>query len=154
MLICEFCKQTYSENDATPRTEQLYIDGRLVHEDNWLECDCGGMLIPAKICPVCHENYMTEDEALCVECFETSCTFENCKEMGIEATENIDINGFLAFVFSDKEIEKILKNAFESMPESDQKLYIKKYCEEDVYFLASWLEERNKNDSVHKWNNQ
>ena len=146
MFICERCGKTEYENFAIS-TESVYNRyGEYSHtEEIVLQCDrCGGQLVPARLCPICGTEYIPDDEDLCDKCFENACTFENCEDMGAEATEHIDLNGFLFSVFSESEIEEILRKEFKSMPLSQQQYYIQRYCAEDTYYLESWLEEKNK----------
>ena len=144
MLICEYCGQVYDENDIEPCVERTYVGSELVHEEEYYGCDCGGMIVPAVQCGFCGE-YCTEDdlvEDICRKCLDEQCTYENVIEMGIECTENYELNGFLASVFSPREIEAILQITFEKMPKQTRDEYIEKYFNEDEYFSVSWLKER------------
>ena len=118
----------------------------LVHEEQYFACDCGGTIIPAVQCEKCGE-YCTEDELTddtCDKCLSKHCNYENVLEMGIEYQENYEINGFLASVFDQIEVEAILMVTFERLPKNERDKYIKKYFNEDKEFALSWLKEQGK----------
>jgi hypothetical protein len=74
---------------------------------------CKGYFEPMKECKICGE-YFTEDElsgGVCDECiYEHSTDIELCHKLGEEAEETIKINGFIASVFSEEQINEILWN--------------------------------------------
>ena len=146
MWVCENCGRPYDENYLEPEVEKLFIDGQLVHEEKGYYCHCGGSIVPAKQCEVCGEYYIEDDitDGVCYQCLDKQKTYENVIEMGIECVENIEVNGFLASVFTPQEIEAILMVAFEKLPKQVRDRYIDNYFEEDYYFAVSWLREQKK----------
>lgn len=102
-----------------------------------------------RLCHICGENYILEDDDLCDECFSKNCTLENCLEIGKEITEQYELNGFLASVFSVKSIENCLISAFMKLPQDRQEKLIEEYCGEDKFFFSAFLEEKAKNGNLH-----
>lgn len=146
MWICENCGETFREKDMEPEVTKIFVDGQLVHEEEGYYCYCGGGIVPAEQCEACGEYYIEDDvtDGVCYKCFDKHCTYQNVMEMGIECQENYEINGFLASVFTPKEVEAILMVAFENMPEKERQNYIENYYDEDRWFVVSWLRENKK----------
>lgn len=92
--------------------------GKLIEseEDLWLEdCpECGGSMDYAFKCELCGEYHCNSEEynceGVCAECVEDEINVENALEYGSQEaeTESVSINGFLAFYFSEDEINEIL----------------------------------------------
>ncbi len=151
MYYCEFCESFIEEEDL-PRYTQSHPYGMGSAEEEIVEYECPNChsdLIKARLCPICNEEYIKDDDDLCDTCFEKNCTIENCVEMGKEATEEYELNGFLASVYSKDEIEDCLLADFAKMPKHVQDEYITNYCGEDKYFLVEFLEEKMKNADLH-----
>ena len=74
---------------------------------------CHGWFEEVYECKICGE-YFTEDEltsGVCDECvYEHSTDIELCHRLGQEAEESIKLNGFIASVFSEEQINEILWN--------------------------------------------
>lgn len=145
MYICEDCgiiaetltPVSTSHPYGESFTEELLYDAECPH--------CGGAFVEARVCPICKVTYINADtEFMCSSCLEDNTTYENAKEMGAKVEDKIKINGFWSFVFTSSEIDEILKEAFEELPEELQKKYIKEYCEEDTSYLADFVEERRR----------
>ena len=92
--------------------------GKLIEseEDLWLEdCpECGGSMDYAFKCELCGEYHCHSKEysceGVCEDCVEDEINVENALEYGSQEgeTESVSINGFLAFYFSEDEINEIL----------------------------------------------
>lgn len=92
--------------------------GKLIEseEDLWLEdCpECGGSMDYAFKCELCGEYHCYSEEynceKVCEDCVEDEINVENALEYGSQEgeTESVSINGFLAFYFSEDEINEIL----------------------------------------------
>lgn len=149
MFVCEEC----GHNEGTVYThKETYPcgDGFAVDKYTTFECDkCGGNMVEGRPCPICGETYIAKNSDLCEDCFEDSCTLENCLEMGLDATEEYELNGFLASIFSKNKIEEILLEYFKQMPLEEQEHHIEEYCAEDKYYLTSFLEEKLKNENLY-----
>lgn len=151
MYYCEICDSIIEEEDL-PRYTQSHPYGMGSAEETVVEYKCPyclGDLEEVHKCPICDEDYIKEDEDLCEACFEKSCTIENCVEMGKEATEEYELNGFLTSVYSKDEVEACLLADFNKMPKHIQDRYITNYCGEDKYFFVDFLEEKMKNADLH-----
>ena len=74
---------------------------------------CKGYFEEMTQCRICGQ-YFTEDElsgGVCDECvYEHSTDIELCHRLGQEAEESIKLNGFIASVFSEEQINEILWN--------------------------------------------
>lgn len=92
--------------------------GKLIEseEDLWLEdCpECGCSMDYAFKCALCGEYHCNSEEynceGVCEDCVEDEINVENALEYGSQEgeTESVSINGFLAFYFSEDEINEIL----------------------------------------------
>ena len=146
LLICEKCGNTHTYEQAKRETEKHYNRfGEYMGEETYLTCySCGGVLVEAKSCPGCERVYITEDEDICQDCYEEAKNFDTCFEIGEEnyLSADIKLNGFLAMVYSDEEIEKCLIKDFQSLPRGIQEKYFEKYLDEDLMYLANWIKEK------------
>jgi RecJ-like exonuclease len=144
MWICEDCKEVYEEL-RTAKEKHPYGQGYVEEEIEIYECDCcGGDLVEAKCCPICDYTIIPKDEDICEDCIKEGCTLENCLEMGNDTTEEYDINGFLASVYSLDEVIECLLADFSKMPQHMQQEYIENYCKEDKWFFTDFLERKAK----------
>ena len=145
MYMCEDCGNFYSE----PITE---FDGSDFDTPSLSTCECGRRLVETGMCKVCGKWFPTEDYAICNSCVEECKTLENALSMGAECTENIAINGFLAFYFGGiyvSELEDILKAEILKKMQTDEQVVldvVDKYCEFDRTYFIEWLED--------KWNTE
>ena len=114
-------------------------------------CECGGWFVEARLCEVCGEVYITDEDDLCEECLKTSSTLENCLDIGDDEAqrEQYKLNGFLASVFSEREIEELALKCFMELPKHLQQEYINSYCGSDTYFLVNYLKVKIKNVNLH-----
>jgi len=101
-----------------------------------------------KTCPICGREFNEEDMdySVCAICSDKNATYENALAFGETDKYEIEINDFLASIFTKKEIEEILlrelnengnvfvKNARESMAFA--------YCRDAPSAFADWLKER------------
>lgn len=83
-----------------------------------------------------------------MDCLKESATVNNAIECGNEAKSEIKINGFLAYLFSEKEIEDILKVALDrKINESDASAMramdeAQDFCMDDACWFAGWLDSK------------
>lgn len=112
----------------------LFEEGEQATLESFLgECHGRQIFERTHVCPLCHSDYdeayqckecgcwYTEDElfsGLCENCVnEYKNDITTCYEIGAKSLERIEINSFLAEIFSKHEIEEIL---FRELKESDK----------------------------------
>ena len=107
---CHECDRQFEEPDIITETHGM-TDGSC--EKHGVCPYCKGYFEEMHKCEICGE-YFTEDElsgGVCDECiYEHSTDIELCHKLGEEAEENIKINGFIASVFTEEQINEILWN--------------------------------------------
>ena len=98
-------------------------------------------------CKICGKELVDdvlEYGMICNECFEKNCTEEVALEVGryinyYEGEEKISINDFLLSVYTDDEIEEILLNDFNKLPENKKSEYVLQYLKEKDFEIADVL---------------
>ena len=107
---CDHCVREFEEPDIITETHGM-TDGSC--EKIGVCPYCKGYFEEMHKCEICGE-YFTEDElsgGVCDECiYEHSTDIELCHKLGEEAEETIKINGFIASVFTEEQINEILWN--------------------------------------------
>ena len=107
---CDHCVREFEEPDIITETHGM-TDGSC--EKIGVCPYCKGYFEEMAQCRICGE-YFTEDElsgGVCDECiYEHSTDIELCHKLGEEAEETIKINGFIASVFTEEQINEILWN--------------------------------------------
>lgn len=151
MVICENCGAVMHEED-------------LVHCKSWLSdyrggtyeeydvCPCGGDVREAEQCKSCGEYFDKDDmcDGYCEECLKEKMTVDNAIKCGeeIDARTEISLNGFLASVFSEEEIDQLLLTELEKRISSSREGAVKainlaeEFCKEDMSWFIGWLERR------------
>ena len=155
MYICEECGKLF-ESLPTCENAHYNMSGEFMGREELTETDCphcGGEIVEARKCPFCGYNYIADDDDLCDDCFDVWATKENAVEMGIDDRAEIEINGFLASVFTETEIFEVLLKEFDGLPPEIKRKHILNYCGEDKYLFKEWLEEKFRNVDIHKWEN-
>lgn len=148
MLICENCRNIYTEENAKVAKQDLFVEGEYIGTEEYLVCKCGGWLVEAKICPACERIYIQEDEDICGDCYNEAQDLDTCLKLGEEEYNDVSvaINGFLAMVYDKDEIERCLLNDFEKLPSWKQQEYIKEYLDGDLGYLADWMGKKRKGE--------
>ena len=60
-------------------------------------------------CNLCREPFRQQwDELICPKCAEEYETVENALEIGAAEKENVELNGFLSFLFNENNVNEIL----------------------------------------------
>lgn len=143
MKMCDVCGKIYDESEIPLKKSFLgSVNGVELYEDEYQSCDCGGTFVDAVRCEKCGE-YVTEEEqyyGFCTTCINNFCGFETAKKIGKDNCEKVSINGFLAYVFSQKEIENILWNKLLSTGKDNIFSNAERYCKEDLIALTSYME--------------
>lgn len=107
---CHECDRSFEEPDIITETHGLDTPP---YEKIGVCPYCKGYFEEMTQCRIC-DQYFTEDElsgGVCDECiYEHSIDIELCHKLGQEAEESIKINGFIASVFSEEQINEILWN--------------------------------------------
>ena len=112
MKICTHCLSVFSESEVV-NEGYIYDDtpyGRfaLATDHTLSGClECGGELVEAKRCKICGEWIPEDSLDICDVCLEDGTNLDNALEYGAEATESVELNGFLAELGKDT-IEKVL----------------------------------------------
>ncbi len=144
MYICNRCGETtdevetYTEMHGAEGTSNY---GAITFDE---ECHCGGNFVEAKQCNLCGELFDPDDmyDGICEDCLKKETTEENALKMGEECKESVTINGFLKSVFDTEEIEQILKNAYNELPQYYKNIHTNTYCLEDITAFA---------EQINKW---
>lgn len=107
---CHECDRQFEEPDIITETHGM-TDGSC--EKIGVCPYCKGYFEEMTQCRICGQ-YFTEDElsgGVCDECvYEHSTDIELCHRLGQEAEESIKLNGFIASVFTEEQINEILWN--------------------------------------------
>ena len=102
---------------------------------------CGGAYEKLKECEACMRLCLKEElhNGLCESCImEYEYDLPKCLEIGEKNKEEIKINGFLAYFFSENEIEEILKKELEETAKII-KINCSEYIENDIDEFAKLL---------------
>ena len=153
MLICENCGNIHTKENAKVKKQYLCeIDGDVMTEEILVCRNCDTMLVEAKICPACERIYIAYDEEICADCWNEAQTLDTCLEIGADdgMGEQYTLNGFLASVFSQADIERILtKHFINNLSIEEENKHIYKYLNDDRGFLADWLAEKREKDNAN-----
>lgn len=137
MLICENCGNTILESEIKTRTETSISEtssGFIFDVEHYDEgCDCGGAFVEAEICPICGEYKPKDLNKVCDYCLEDEETLETALEMGEKFKDDIEINSFLASVFTPQEIEEILTREFKQANGSFLREFTKDMVKDYLY---------------------
>lgn len=137
MLICENCGKTILESEVVSRKETHTIETSCSIQE-YVEyydedCDCGGAFVEAEICPICGEYKPKDLNKVCDYCLEDEETLENALEMGDKFKDDVEINSFLASVFTPQEIEEILTREFKKANGSFLREFTKDMVKDYLY---------------------
>lgn len=69
---------------------------------------CGSEMVETYQCEVCGKIIPDDGDTICPECKAKIATYDNACELGDHYTKTIEINGFVASLFEDRDIEDIL----------------------------------------------
>lgn len=151
MLICTRCGQVTAKEDTEYLSFQHEIqDGIRVdvgYDIEYKPCKCCGSREYAKatLCKVCGKWFDDEDEGLevCEGCIEKAETIDVALAMGEANLEPVNINGFIKFSLTEKEINSILCDYIKTTPHiANRSSKIVDYCEEDRGFFAEWIADK------------
>jgi hypothetical protein len=145
MLICDKCHQVQPKNVSlkVEKTHSL-VDLFFSNANEYEHDGCGGEIVQAEKCNICRKLIPSNGYGICDSCAKQNFTLENALSLGNEYKKQIEINGFLAFVF-DKCIDEIediiIKNITTDTAEMKEALQkdITNFCEQDMDLFKEWL---------------
>lgn len=96
------------------------------------------------ICGECGKEFEAENYSkwggLCEKCFIDDATgWHQAEEFGDWAKTEVNVNGLLAYAFSEGEINDILMNAFTQLPEEKQRELKLHFADCDAPVFVEWL---------------
>ena len=139
---CENCGEILSQQDVN----KDYTDGGYRGEPHYTCPHCGSdELNEAYQCEICGEWFGCDEingsvgQMVCDECMEKKATADNVVDFGFGGGVDVELNEFLATVFSAGEINDLLIEAFRNMPEKDQREKISDYIDDNKTGFAEFL---------------
>ena len=144
MFICNRCGETIDEIGTEIEMHGAEGTSNFGAIEFDKPCHCGGYFVEAKRCHICGEYFDPDNmyDGICEDCLKKETTEENAYGLGEECKELVEINGFLKSVFNAGEIEQILKNAYNELPQYYKNKHTNTYCLEDITAFA---------EQVNKW---
>lgn len=141
---CDICHIVFDSDEL----EKDFIDGGYHGEPHYTCPYCGSEEWEyVEECCRCGEYFLYDDDIygtsgsmICRKCIDKEMTVENVIDYGNERTDEISLNGLFIYVYSDTEINEILKREFMKLPEEKRNQYIKDYVECDLHDFADWVE--------------
>ena len=147
MYICEKCNKLFNKKPSRKKKKVKLLDLLYgANDDDELMCKCGGNIAEASRCRLC-DKWITKESLICKGCIEKNYTLSNAFLIGRDYKEDITINGFIASYFRGyiDELEYILLKNIKEKQQKDPQIVeecVKEYCEEDLEFFKSWLEDK------------
>jgi hypothetical protein len=157
MMICNKCGELCDDDDLPTYTEDFGFDTGVgwkscpqTFVDN---CSCGGDFVEATKCVICGEYFNGEEQygKVCSECLkDESIDADNAFAIGDKNKEKIEVNGFLASIFDENQINDILEQAYRKQNTFTKERQSKEYCLDDETYFVDFLEEREKSKNIKK----
>jgi hypothetical protein len=145
VMICECCGNVQELDEIETVKSYLGTAGDCpVYENIISPCSrCNGTFVEAVECKNCG-NYTTEEDnhyGLCNLCVAEYSTEEIAFILGEKAPEKVSINSFVRYLFSENEINDILKNYIpQKFTPTELENMIKEFCgQEMIEYLAEYL---------------
>lgn len=135
MLVCNRCGMLIED-------EELGF-GYEAHGEKVADtCRCGGDFIEATKCDVCGEWFDNTDlNGVCEDCLNYHETVGEALELGENDKTTVTINGFVAAVLSEEQINKILERWVEENF-TDRSKPVVEYCEDDKDYFADFVRDK------------
>ena len=138
MLVCRECGYVFEEEEASNWVEE--------HGEENCGCPrCKGEFEEATRCKICGEWFLDNGiDEVCEECKEQNLTYSNALKVGDEEKQTVEINGFLASVYSISEINDILQRDYERAHKtvlSSTNIDVRYYLEQNLSELADVVKE-------------
>ena len=115
MYICEDCGDTRSELKEEYEHIGGFQSGKQGYTYTDDECSCGGTYVEAVKCEECGDWASELYSGVCDDCLENNATVANAERFGEEERTYVSINGLYARVFSQDQINHILKVTLNEM---------------------------------------
>jgi predicted Zn-ribbon and HTH transcriptional regulator len=139
MLVCRECGYVFEEEEASNWVEE--------HGEENCGCPrCKGEFEEAARCKICGEWFLDNGiDEVCEECKEQNLTYSNALKVGDKEKQTVEINGFMASVYSISEINDILQRDYERAHKtvlSSMNIDIRYYLEQNLSELADVVKEK------------
>lgn len=139
MLVCRECGYVFEEEEASNWVEE--------HGEENCGCPrCKGEFEEATRCKICGDWFLDNGVGgVCEECKERNLTYSNALKVGDKEKQTVEINGFLASVYSISEINDILQRDYERAHKtvlSSMNIDIRYYLEQNLSELADVVKEK------------
>lgn len=135
MLVCNKCGKLRESSELGYAIE---IHGER-HRDT--DCSCGGDFIPATQCKICGKWFDNTDlYGVCECCLEEEETVGTALAIGAYSTEKVEVNGFIASVLTQEQIDQILTKWVEENCLDHSKPVVD-YLESDKSAFSEYLKE-------------
>jgi predicted Zn-ribbon and HTH transcriptional regulator len=139
MLVCRECGYVFEEEEASNWVEE--------HGEGNCGCPrCKGEFEEAARCKICGEWFLDNGiDEVCEECKEQNLTYSNALKVGDKEKQTVEINGFMASVYSISEINDILQRDYERAHKtvlSSMNIDIRYYLEQNLSELADVVKEK------------
>lgn len=134
MLVCNKCGKIRESRELGYAVES--------HGERHLDtnCSCGGEFVPATRCSLCGKWFDGTDlHGVCEVCLDDNETVGTALAIGSVNTEQVKINGFIATVLSQGQIDKILTKWVEENF-TDHSRPVIDYLEDDKSYFSEYLE--------------
>lgn len=142
MLICKDCGKVIADDELITHLESRgEFWGNNCFEEIVDKCECGGEFVEAKQCQMCGEWICEDDENVCDDCLQNNATYDNALKYGEENKESVELNGFLANVFTADEVNEILIRELDEAQQLSTKIYkeARWYCLNDKMCFIDFL---------------
>ena len=141
MYICDKCKKKYKQLKSKQKNLFPLVDFLFSKDELQTVCKCGGNIVEMKTCKKCGKE-TTSEYSLCGECISKYKTLESALDIGEEWNETLEINGFLASVFTPAEIEVILIDVIKRYDEAILDSFVLGYCNDDEEYFKEYVERK------------
>lgn len=144
MLKCVECGHVFSEYELNTWEESRGEHFGIPCYEKMSGCPiCEGDYEETVECDICGENHLSSEltSGICEDCIKT---YQHDVDMhfkiGANDTDSIELNCFLASVFTKEDIELILLNALKSRKEYSKK-QVESDCERFIEYNREWFAE-------------
>jgi hypothetical protein len=153
MYICNKCGNTCEYPEIKVTCPETSISPA---EKEMKCCECGGRFVEAATCVVCGYDFPRSEiwlnNYICEDCLRDEAEargYEYGLEIGNDNMTDVYINGLVATLLTDEEINKILLDYVEANKENIKNFNWKceKYCREDLWCLSQYVEDKVKNEN-------
>ena len=141
MLVCNRCGKVEEYNSQIISNREklgVYLD--------YDTCpDCGGQMVEATQCSCGRWFDNSELCGICEVCLDEEQTVENAIQIGKQETVDVEVNGFLAQILTNEQIEEILSNWVKEKF-ADHCREVKDYLDSHLYDFSELVEKKFKGE--------